>query len=66
MGMFMITGRLRSAAQALIDDLHRRFPGEELYCPLMRELEAALNELREIDQIDNDGEISNVESRQRS
>lgn len=35
-------GRMRSAAQALIDDVRRRYPGEELRCPLMIELDTAL------------------------
>ena len=34
--------RLREAASALLDDVHRRYPGEELRCPFMRGLDAAL------------------------
>jgi len=34
--------RLEKAARALLDDIHKRYPGEELRCPYMRELEAAL------------------------
>jgi len=36
--------RLRKAGQDLIDDVRRRHPGEELHCPFMRELDAALKE----------------------
>jgi hypothetical protein len=37
--------RLEKAAQALLNDVHRRYPGEELRCQYMRELEAACKEL---------------------
>jgi len=36
------TCALRKAGQALIDDVRRRYPGEELKCPYMRALDAAL------------------------
>lgn len=36
--------RLERAAKALLDDIHKRYPGEELRCPFMRELEAALRD----------------------
>lgn len=32
------------AAQALLDDVHARYPGEELRCPLMQELERAVGD----------------------
>lgn len=35
---------LSVAAKALLDDVHRRYPGEELRCEYMRALEAALNQ----------------------
>lgn len=34
--------RLREAAAALLADVRRRYPGEELRCPFMRDLEAAV------------------------
>lgn len=34
--------KVQAAAQALIDDVHRRYPGEALYCPVMIALDAAL------------------------
>lgn len=34
--------RLRDAGQALIDDVKRRHPGEELHCEYMRALDDAL------------------------
>ncbi len=37
--------RLHAAAAALIADVRRRYPGEELRCPYMRELDAALSEI---------------------
>ena len=33
---------LLAASKALIDDVKRRHPGEELHCPYMRALEAAI------------------------
>lgn len=33
--------RIEQAAQALLADVHRRYPGEALQCPFMAELEAA-------------------------
>ncbi len=33
---------LLAASQALLDDVKRRHPGEELRCPYMRALEAAV------------------------
>ena len=35
---------LRVAAQALIDDVRRRYPGEELRCPFMLAIDKALLE----------------------
>jgi hypothetical protein len=32
---------VKTAARALIDDVRRRYPGEELRCPLMRALDEA-------------------------
>ena len=34
--------RLKAAATALIADVRRRHPGEELHCPYMQALDAAL------------------------
>ncbi len=34
--------RVRMAAKALIDDVRRRHPGEELRCRFLREIDAAL------------------------
>ena len=36
--------RIVQAARALIKDVRRRYPGEELKCPYMRELDAALED----------------------
>lgn len=36
------TSGLRNAATALINDVRRRHPGEDLQCPYMRALDAAL------------------------
>lgn len=36
--------RLRIAAKALLDDVQRRHPGEELHCPYMKDLAAAVKE----------------------
>jgi hypothetical protein len=33
--------KLEQAAKALINDVRRRYPGEELRCPYMRDLDAA-------------------------
>ena len=38
---------LRAAAENLIADVRRRYPGEELRCPLMIALDAALTAHRE-------------------
>lgn len=37
---------LRAAAQGLLDDVHNRYPDEELRCPHMIALEAALKEFK--------------------
>jgi hypothetical protein len=37
--------RLRTAARALLDDVRRRYPGEELRCPYMRALDEAISAL---------------------
>ena len=39
--------KLIGAAQALIDYVHNKYPGEELRCPYMKALEAALVEVKE-------------------
>jgi hypothetical protein len=39
--------RLEIAARALLDDVKRRYPGEELRCLFMRELGAAVEELEQ-------------------
>lgn len=37
---------LYAAARALLDDIRRRYPGEELRCPFMRDLDAAVSKMR--------------------
>jgi len=39
--------RIEEAAKALLADVRRRYPGEELQCPLMQALDKALNDGRE-------------------
>ena len=41
---------IRSAARALVNDARRRNPGEDLRCPFMRALDAALMAELEIDK----------------
>lgn len=40
---------VEKAAQALLADVHRRYPGEVLRCPFMQALEDALNDKGEAD-----------------
>lgn len=42
----MDADRVVRAAEALVDDVKRRHPDEELRCPLMRELDEALDAVR--------------------
>jgi len=39
-----MSDRVFNAAKALLDDVRRRYPGEDLKCPFMRELDAAVDE----------------------
>lgn len=40
--------RVRMAARALLDDVRRRYPGEDLRCPFMRELDESVRSARAV------------------
>jgi len=41
-----MTARLLKAAEALLGDVRKRYPGENLRCPYMIELDEAANEFK--------------------
>ncbi len=57
MNRLVTESKLRQAAQALINDVMFRHPGEDLRCPYMKALRAALEEPVEDDGLHQHDEI---------